>query len=289
MTRSRFAIPLVNGTFDHGLPAPLPGYHQVVLSFRTRPTAGRMALFVRIGNDDDWLPVPDAQNVDLTSARVAVAYGAVSALRFVISGLSGGSDLEALVCTGDSWPGIGIPEGAFSGDRAFTQQTYDEANKKRGTQWEASRLVTLASNAPADNVFSIILTGSKPVDLKSRVFGYDGLGLVGRIYKAPVYSGGVPDPWFNMNPRYVGAQPLAKLLTGFTLTNKGTKCGADIVGIGPASQQSRGSTPHEFGSNRILDEPNTAYLLEIESRDPASQTAWARLEIYEGPLDLPLN
>lgn len=174
-----------------------------------------------------------------------------------------------------------------NGLRAFTTQTYDECNKKLGNQWEASRLITIASNAPANNVYSIILTGSKPVDLKSRVLGYSGLGVVGRIYKAPIYTGGTPDPWFNMNPCYLGTEPLAKLLVGFTLTNNGIKCGADIFGIGPDSQQARGATPQSFGSNRILDEPNTAYLLEIESLDPGSQSVMARLEMYEGGLDLP--
>ena len=58
--------------------------------------------------------------------------------------------------------------------------------------------------------------------------------------------------------------------------------------IGPASNQSRGATPREYGSNRILEEPNTAYLLEIASDDPASQQVAARIGLYEGPLDLPL-
>ena len=183
----------------------------------------------------------------------------------------------------------GIPDGAFSGLRAMTTQTYDECNKKVGTQWEASRLISIASSDPANNAYSIIRTGSKPVDLKSRVLGYDELGVIGRIYKAPIYTGGTVDPWYNLNPRYNGTQPEAQLLVGFTLTNKGTQCGADIVGIGPNSTQSRGSTPIQFGSNRILDEPNTAYLLEIQSRHTGSQNIWARLEMYEGGLDLPLK
>lgn len=185
--------------------------------------------------------------------------------------------------------GFGMPPGAFSGLRAMTTQTFDECNKKLGAQWEASRLISIASNDPLNNSYSIIRTGTKPVDLKSRVLGYDEVGVIGRIYKAPIYTGGTADPWYNLNPRYNAAQPEAQLLVGFTLTNKGAKCGADIVGIGPNSTQSRGSTPIQFGSNRILDEPNTAYLLEIESRHTGSQNVWARLEMYEGGLDLPLK
>lgn len=185
--------------------------------------------------------------------------------------------------------GFGMPPGAFSGLRAMTTQTYDECNKKVGTQWEASRLISIASSAPANNSYSIIRTGSKPVDLKSRVLGYDELGVIGRIYKNPIYTGGTLDTWYNLNPRYNGTQPEAQLLIGFTLTSNGTQCGADIVGIGPNSTQSRGSTPIQFGSNRILDEPNTAYLLEIQSRHATPQNVWARIEMYEGGLDLPLK
>lgn len=175
----------------------------------------------------------------------------------------------------------------INGLRAICIQSYDEANKKRGLQWEASRLVTIASSAPANNVYSIIRTGSMPVDLKARTLGYTGLGVIGRIYKNPIYTGGTNDPWFNMNPRYLGTQPEIQLLVGMTVSNKGTLCGADIIDIGPESNQSRGATPRESGSNRILDEPNTAYLLEIASLDPGSQQVMARLEIYEGGLDLP--
>ncbi len=180
-----------------------------------------------------------------------------------------------------------IPDGSFTGIRAICTQPYDEMNKKRGAQWEASRLITIADDTPASNAYSIIQTGSLTVDLKARVFGYTGLGVIGRIYKNPTYSGGTNDPWYNMRTGADG-QPLTKLLTGFTLTNSGTKCGADIFAIGPESNQARGHSPSEFARNRIL-EPNTAYLLEIQSRDPAQQVVTARLEMYEGILDWPIN
>lgn len=177
----------------------------------------------------------------------------------------------------------------INGLRALCVQPYDEMNKKRGLQWEASRLVTLTDNLPASNAYSIILTGSKPVDLKARSLGYTGLGVIGRIYEAPTYTGGSLDPWFNMNTQYIGTQPEAQLLVGFTLTAPGTKCGADIIAVGPTSQQSRGSVAHDYARNRILPKPSTAYLLELASIDPASQQIAARLEIYEGGLDAPNN
>lgn len=213
--------------------------------------------------------------------------GPASRVRISLAGVSGYTTYRALVWrTNDPMPLI--PDGAYVGLRAAITQPYDEANKKLGAQWEASRLLTIASNAPANNAYSILLTGSKPIDLKARSLGYTGLGVVGRIYEAPTYTGGTSDPWFNLNTQYIGQQPEAQLLVGFTLTATGTKCGADIIAIGPTSQQARGSTATEYASNRILPKPNTAYLLEIASLDPASQQVSARLEVYEGELDLPI-
>lgn len=205
--------------------------------------------------------------------------------------IGAGSNLYARAIDGaaivvlDSGTGLGgFPSGVFEGFRAITTQSYDEANKKNGTQWEASRLLTLAGEAI---VYSIILTGSKPVDLKSRVLGYTGLGVVGRIFKAPTYTGGTTDPWYNLNTE-VSGQPLAQLISAPTVSNNGTQIGADIHGIGPASQIAKGSTPYHLGANRILT-PNTAFLLEIQSLDTAPQEVTARLEMYEGDMDLPLQ
>ena len=214
--------------------------------------------------------------------------GLASRVRVDLSGVSGYDNYRVVVTRYDD-PLPMVPEGAYTGRRAAITQPYDEANKKVGAQWEASRLITIASNAPANNAYSILLTGSKPVDLKARSLGYTGLGVIGRIYEAPTYTGGTLDPWFNMNTEYVSEQPEAQLIVGFTLTNSGTKCGADIIALGPTSQQSRGSTVIEYARNRILPKPNTAYLLEIASIDPASQQVAARLEMYEGGLDLPLS
>jgi hypothetical protein len=208
-------------------------------------------------------------------------------VRVNMAGVSGYASYRAEVYRCNE-PVTMVPDGAYTGMRANVVQYYDEINKKRGAQWEASRLITIADNLPASNAYSILRTGSKPVDLKARAFGYTGLGVIGRIYEGPTYSGGTADPWYNMNTQYIGQQPEAQLLTGFTLTALGTKCGADIIAIGPISNQSRGSVVHEYARNRILPKPNTAYLLEIASIDPASQQVSARVEMYEGGLDWPI-
>ena len=186
-----------------------------------------------------------------------------------------------------NWRGVlstdAILANCIEGLKALCIQPYDEINKKLGNQWEASRLLTVNSTDP---IYSVIVTGSLPVDLKSRVLGYDGIGVIGRIYKNPTYTGGASDKLYNMRPDLVDTSPQLQLLSSPTVTDVGQQCGADIYGVGPSSNQSRGATPQHFGSNRILIEPNTAYLLEIVPRDSASQTIMARIELYEGELDV---
>ena len=188
--------------------------------------------------------------------------------------------------------GEGAPDGLYTGLRAETQQTYDEANKKNGTQWEASRRVTGVTSG--QKLYSIIKTGVMPVDLKSRELGFTGNGVIGRIYVGftPVTLP-APDPVYNMRKGmqaardfelYAIASPHASWSN--LATNPVTlRIGADLILEGNTANQSKGSPLKAAGSNRILDLPNTEYLLEIESLD--IQNISARLEMYNGWLDLP--
>ncbi|QYW06108.1 virion-associated protein [Shewanella phage vB_SspS_KASIA] len=187
--------------------------------------------------------------------------------------------------------GEGAPDGLYTGLRAETQQTYDEANKKNGTQWEASRRVTGVTSG--QKLYSIIKTGAMPIDLKSRELGFTGKGVIGRIYVGftPVILP-VADPVYNMRKGrqavrdfelYAITTPHASWAT---LSASNTlRVGADIFLEGNTTNQGEGSPSKPVGSNRILDLPNTEYLLEIESLD--TQNITARLEMYNGWLDLP--
>lgn len=187
--------------------------------------------------------------------------------------------------------GEASPEGLYTGLRAETQQTYDEVNKKNGTQWEASRRVTGVTLG--QKLYSIIKTGIMPVDLKSRELGFTGNGVIGRIYVGftPVTLP-APDPVYNMRH---GGQA-ARDFELYAITSPHTswaalsasntlRVGADLILEGNTANQGKGSQLRPYGSNRILDLPNTEYLLEIESLD--SQNISARLEMYNGWLDLP--
>lgn len=286
MNRTSFTVPLANGVFDQPLPGALPGYHQLVLSFVTRPTAGRLALFSKTGPDDDWLPVADSQNVDLTSTRVLIAFGAIQAYRFVISGLVGGSGMNVWLSSGLEWPGPGMPEGVFSGDRAMTTQDYISANVKNGLQYEVSALTpSLAAGANSDTVF---VTGAHPVLIKSRIVKFNGLSLATRVYRGPTFTGGTVTPYFNLNDR----NPITGgvvIRTGATVTAPGVEFGAPTFDIGTDGQgNSSYGTFSVSGIERLLA-PNTTYLLRITNDSAAPQRVSAYLTWYEGPTDLPLN
>jgi hypothetical protein len=284
--RASFPIPLANGTFDQVIPGLAPGYHQIVFTYAAKPTAGRMAIFTKTGIDDDWLPLAEAQNLDMTTGRIAIAFGAISAYRFVISGLSGGSTLTAWLSSALEWPGPGMPEGLFVGLRAMTFQTFVEANVKNGVEYE------LAGDTPALAIGGVIntifTTGPKPVIIKSRIVKFSGASLPTRVYRGPTYSGGAITPYFNLNDRNPVAGGVV-VRTGVTVSAVGTEFGAptfDIgsVGVGNSSL----GTFSVIGIERLLA-PNTTYLQQILNDSAAIQRVTSYLTWYEGGTDLPLN
>ena len=178
-----------------------------------------------------------------------------------------------------------------NGVNAFIIQFYNEVNKKRGLEWEASRSIPFTS--VGDKAYSIISVGAEYVDLKSRILGATGGGVIGRAYRisASDVTLGTPDKWYNYNSAITG-QPLTGLYAGSEITfltpvvdlaAEANKLHADIFAITNVQNQGKGFTPTTFGGNHILN-PNDVVLLEIESFD-ATQTATAKIDIYEGGLD----
>lgn len=178
-----------------------------------------------------------------------------------------------------------------NGVNAFIIQFYNEVNKKRGLEWEASRSIDFTSKG--DKVYSVISVGAQYVDLKSRILGATGGGVIGRAYRisASDVTLGNPDKWYNYNS-FVTGQPLTGLYAGSEITFltpvvdlavEANKLHADIFAITNVQNQGKGFTPTTFGGNHILN-PNDFVLLEIESFD-ATQTATAKIDIYEGGLD----
>jgi hypothetical protein len=177
------------------------------------------------------------------------------------------------------------------GAGAYTAQPYGEVNKKRGLQWEASR--TVLASSVGDKFYSIIKVGSKDVDLKARVLGATGGGVIGRAYRITEsdVTLGTPDKWYNYNSK-ITSQPESELYAGNEITFvtpvaslaiEANKLHADVFAITNIQNQGKGFTPTPLGGNHILA-PGDYILLELESFD-ASQTIAAKLDIYEGGLD----
>lgn len=172
------------------------------------------------------------------------------------------------------------------GLRANAVQAYDEMNKKRGLQWEASREIVATLGG---KYYSVLRAGANfPIDMKSRVLSATGAGLIARVYRitASDYTGGTPEPMYSMRPG-MNTTLEGQLLTGINLVTPVTsliKRGADLFLRVNAQGAQGGFTPSDFGSNRII-EINDRILLEIESL--GDQTISSRIEIYEGPLDFP--
>ena len=184
----------------------------------------------------------------------------------------------------------GIALRVVNGLKAWCVQDYSEMNKKRGLQWSASRLVVDAP--PSTGVinstgvmYSVISTGALPVDLKLREFAFSGRSIVADIFENPTFTGGTSDPVYNAN----GVSPHVfelELLTGVIVTAEGDKFAPSIYALGSDSQQSKGMSNTLFGTNYILA-PNTPYLLKFYSSDTQNQDIAARIEGYEGGLDVP--
>lgn len=192
------------------------------------------------------------------------------------------------------WQTINTLDGMFvralNGLKALCTQSNDEINKKKGLLWAASRLIIAA--VPSTGVmnsagvyYSIISVGSLPVKLNRREFGRTGTSIVEDVFSGPTYTGGTPDPVYNMN----GITPHVfefQLLSSPTVTAEGTKFAPTVYAIGATSQQSKGASNSPLGEDYILA-PNTDYLLKFYSTDTQNQDISVRIEGYEGELDIP--
>jgi len=166
---------------------------------------------------------------------------------------------------------------------AVITQDYNEANKKRGLQWAASRVVTNAATGQA--FYSVIEVGGKPIDLKRREFAFTGSSIEADIYQDPTYTGGTIGAVYNANG--FTPQPPSFLFTlksGVLVTDEGVKFAPTIYAMGPTSNQSKGLSNALYGSNYIL-KPNTSYLLKFVSTDSQNQDIAVRIEGFEGDLD----
>lgn len=291
MNRANFAIPLVNGTFDQLLPGFEPGYHQLVFTYGTKPTAGRMAVFTKTGIDDDWLPLAEAQNLDMTTGRIVIAFGAISAYRFVISGLLGGAGLTAWISSALEWPGPGMPDGLFTGLRAMTVQPYTEANVKNGLQYNIRATWPLTDTIAAGTSRKIwFKTTTKPVIVKLRELQFIAEELTLRLFRGPT---GVTLGTDLTVHNYNAVNPVATTCfakKNVTTVSDGTEFDANDAEVffGSANDPQRGVAFALQGRERVLP-ADTEFIVSIANSGTGNARVQYFLDFYEGGTDLPLN
>lgn len=168
-----------------------------------------------------------------------------------------------------------------SGVGAFTTQTYNSVNIKRGVQYEASGFFTIPAETSVDLVY---VSGNSPVILKGKEVFFTGEKIKFEVFSDPTYSGGTSLPVYNMT-RINPVPSEAILIASPTVTATGTKTQADRVFLGSASL---GANVTAAGASEGLEHvfaPNTAYLERITNMNGTSADVSVYLTWYEGELD----
>lgn len=286
---TRIALPVTNGVTTFEL-NDFVGYQMLIPLFATPPTAGRMKIEYQQFTAGPWRTVPEANNLDLTTNPVAIIGGVVSALRFTLTGMSGGAGLVVVAVASDQWPHGGMPAGLFTGLRAITTQPYTEANVKNGVQYSLRAVWPLADQIAAAGVRRVwFKTGSKPVLIKLRDVQFVGEELTIQLFSGPTgVSGGTNLAISNYN----GINPVtatAQAKKNVTVTGNGTEFGGSdpeyFFGSANAPQRNAASIPQ--GRERVLP-ANTEFLVVITNTGTGTARLQYFLDWYEGGTDLPL-
>ncbi len=169
----------------------------------------------------------------------------------------------------------------YSALKAFTVQSFIEGNVKNGTQWEFSNSNnSLAAGASQD---TILVTGSKPVLVKSRQIGFTGTGVTARVYKSSVFSGGTVASVYNLNTGSSNTKESVVYLSP-TVTSVGTEVAAPTYTIGSVDQGQRTvGTFVASGLERVLA-PNSTFLLRITNNDNSACKIVTYVTFYEGEI-----
>lgn len=139
---------------------------------------------------------------------------------------------------------------------------------------------TVPANAILD---SIVVVGDNPVAVISRVVQFNNSGFAISTFKNPTYTGGTPQPVFNINTGATNA-PTTTILSGALVTNSGPMClatkyllGDDVVGQARTVTGATDSTPaaHILGRN-------TTYLIRVVNLADSVQKYTSTTVFLEG-------
>jgi hypothetical protein len=192
----------------------------------------------------------------------------------------------------------------MSGLRAWTIQSYTEANVKNGVQFSASTYLT--NLTAGEFIDLIIITGDKPVAIKAQYISLkDGGDALATWYRGPTYTGGADltagiknqNDFFNVpsTMQLFGVKAVDPIndnhnpddATKVNVTNPGVQTLPMLATLGVNTQATSGTSARntQIGLEHILA-PNTVYLYRRKVSDDTSSlfgfSTW-----YEGQLDLP--
>lgn len=183
--------------------------------------------------------------------------------------------------------GSGIPDGAFSGLRAMTIQSYIEANVKYGLQFYIQH--NLPQLVATTGTYKLLFTtGAKQVLIKGReMYGIGELISI-QLYKQPTAPtpGGTLIAVQNFND----VSPVATTVTirgGVTTTSDGTPWGDPQRLFGQSAAGQRAGSGLSPGGDRIL-KANSTYLVIFRNTGSGTADIDYFLTWFEGQSDLPL-
>lgn len=174
------------------------------------------------------------------------------------------------------------------GRKAWSIQNYIELNCKFGVQYGFN--IPLQSVVANASINTYLVTGSKPIAVKSREYEFDGAGIKTSVYRDATYTGGTAVTPYNFNDR----NPVAaetRLILGATAGADGTlwiserpRLGSNQVGNNVKSTP----TAEPFGLEYWFKE-NSVYRINLTSIDAANtQRVVSSFTFYEGFPDYPL-
>lgn len=286
MNSTPISFSVASGQYVIPLFAGSGGAFEVHLRALTPPTAGTLLVEGLPYGSASYVTIGGAAALNLSAlandGRLRAAdFGHFSALRFTVSGSTGGSGQ----IVGEAGPigQTGHPDGVANGLRALNVQSYTESNTKLGTQFYFQSQVP--SIAAAGTFAYGFTTGALPVLVKDRQLMAYGAQVTLQLFKQPTFSGGTPVAVQNYND----INPVASTVIvakGVTVSSQGTAWDDAARIFGAPSTAQRSSSGFSPGGDRVL-RPNSTYLILITNPDNAAAQVDYYLTWFEGVPDLP--
>lgn len=173
-----------------------------------------------------------------------------------------------------------IDERVYTGEQAFTTQSFTEANVKNGSQFYISEVFTLGSGLSKSFVFTTL---NADTIVKFRQISTDG-GLEYRVFRNPVLTdSGTSVTVHNLNDKNPNTN-LVVVTEDPTITSNGDQW--DIVkSFNQQGLQSGGGVFATSGAERVLAQ-NSPYLVQFLNTDNADVDIQYIVSWYEGPLSV---